>query len=100
MKSRSFKYDNGHGDDNDNDDDDDDGDDDDYDNVKKDDDNDDNDYDDDSDENTWRGMAEPPFIDMWKSFGGGLCDFRGLYTSDQNPFSFSWWLLCHTDHDS
>ena len=88
MKSRSFKY--------DNDDDDDDGDDDDYDNVEKDDDNDDND----SDETTWRGMAEPPFIDMWKSFGGGLCDFRGLYTSDQNPFSFAWWLLRHTDHDS
>ena len=40
-------------------------------------------HDDGDDENTWRGMPELPFIDMWKSFGGGLWDFRGLYTSDQ-----------------
>ena len=27
---------------------------------------------------TCRGMPELPFIDMWKSFGGGLWDLRGL----------------------
>ena len=29
-------------------------------------------------EDTCRGMPELPFMDMWKSFGGGLWDLRGL----------------------